>query len=143
MPFEPQFPSPFGAFFQGQFQAQVTDPHGQPAATIISMKDDWHLQVTWQVTGALVPSIGGKWQIRAYLESIGPGPEVMVANREVDITGANNYSETFFIGPNVPNIAGPYKLVTVLTSTNLLGLPAPFAAYDEGPLLQFFAGDSI
>ena len=143
MPFEPQFPSPFSTLFRGQIQTLITDPHGQPATTIISMQDDWHLQVNWQVQGTLVPSIGDKWHIRAYVESIGPGPEVQVASRDIVMTGATNYSETFFIGPNVPNQAGPYKLVVVLTSTNLLNMPAPFAAYDEGPVLQFYSAESV
>lgn len=143
MPFEPDFPSPFQAFFHGHLQCAVIDAHGQPANTIISMQDDWHMRVEWQVHGMLVGSIGGTWQIRAYLESIGPGNEVVLVNRNVPMTGQNNYSETFIIGPNVPNVEGPYKIVVVLTSTNLLGLPAPFAAYEEVPMLQFFPGPSL
>jgi hypothetical protein len=33
--------------------------------------------------------------------------------------------------------------VTVLTATNLLNTPAPFAGYVEGPILQFFEGPSL
>ena len=143
MPFEPSLPGPYDVLFHGHMQAQVTDPHGTPAPTIISLTDDWHLQVSWQVHGAFVASIGGKWQIRAYLESVGPGPEVLVASRDVAMTGATNYNEIFFIGPNVPTQAGPYQLVTVLTSLNLLGTPAPFAAYEMGPILQFYQGPSL
>lgn len=139
MPFEPQIPN----YLSGTFNTKVTDPHGVDAGTIISMTDDWHLQVSWKVQGTLVPLVCGKWHIRAYLESIGPGPEVLVANRTIDMSGNSDYSETFFIGPNVPNREGPYKLVTVMTSTNKFGKPAPFAAYDEGPILQFFQADTI
>jgi hypothetical protein len=59
------------------------------------------------------------------------------------MTGASNYSELFFIGPNVPSQPGPYQLVTVLTSLNMLGTPAPFAAYETGPVLQFYQGPSL
>jgi hypothetical protein len=143
MPFEPSFPGPYQYLFHGHMQAQVTDPHGTPAPTIISLTDDWHLQVNWQVHGLFVPSICGTWQIRAYLESIGPGPELLVANRDVAMTGANTYSQLFFIGPNIPSDPGPYKLVTVITSLNALGTPAPFAGYDEGQVLQFYEGPSL
>lgn len=143
MPFEPELPGPYQYLFHGHVQTQVTDPHGTPAATIISMTDDWHLQVNWQVHGLFVPSICGTWQVRAYLESIGPGPELLVASRDISMNGQNDYSHVFLIGPNVPNRPGPYKLVTVLTSLNALGRPAPFAGYDEGPILQFYEGPSL
>ena len=143
MPFEPQLPGPYQALFHGHIQTQVTDPHGTPASTIISMQDDWHLQVNWQVHGMFVPSVSGTWKVRAYLESIGPGPELLVADRDIAMTGGSSYSETFFIGPNVPNEAGPYKLVTVITAENMAGGPAPFAAYDEGGILQFHEGPSL
>ena len=143
MPFEPQFPDAFSGYFHGDIQTQVSDPHGIAPTTIISMQDDWHLKVDWQVNGSLVPSICGKWHVRAYLESMGPGPEILVANRDIEFTGNSDYSETFFIGPNVPNVEGAYKLVTVITSTNKLGLPSPFAAYDEGPILQFYPAQNV
>jgi hypothetical protein len=143
MPFEPSLPGPYQFLFHGHIQTAVTDPHGTPVPTIISLTDDWHLTVNWEVHGLFVPSVGGKWIVRAYLESIGPGPEPMVAQAEIPMTGGTNYTKTFFIGPNVPSEAGPYKLVTVITSLNLLGTPAPFAAYDEGPILQFYQGQAL
>lgn len=143
MPFEPELPAPFSSFFSGTINTAVIDTFGNPASTIISMQDSWTLQVVWNLSGTLVPSIGGKWQVRAYLESLGPGPEMLIANRTVNMDGSLNYAENFVIGPGEPNTAGAYKLVTVLTSTNLLGAPAPFAAYDEGGILQFFEGHSI
>lgn len=143
MPFEPQLPGPWQHLFSGQMQIGVTDPNGTPASTIISLTDSWNLQVSWQVTGLFVPSIGGKWLVRAFVESIGPGPELLVASADIPMTGLNNYSRVFNIGPSVPGQAGPYKLVVVITSTNLLGTPSPFAGYAEGPILQFYSGPSL
>lgn len=143
MPFEPQLPGPYQHLFHGHIQTQVTDPDGTPASTIISMTDRWSLTVRWQVHGLFVPSIGGKWRIRAYLESIGPGPELEVARADVAMTGGSDYTETFRIGPYMPDKPGPYRLVTVITSVNLMDTPAPFAGYDEGPILQFFEGPSL
>lgn len=143
MPFEPQLPGPYQHLFHGHIQTQVTDPEGTPASTIISMTDRWSLTVRWQVHGLFVPSIGGKWRIRAYLESIGPGPELEVARADVAMTGGSDYTETFRIGPYMPDKPGPYRLVTVITSVNLMDTPAPFAGYDEGAILQFFEGSSL
>ena len=143
MPFEPQFPDEFSNLFHGHIQAQATDPHGVPNSSIISMEQDWHLSVNWQVHGALVPAIGGTWHLRAYVESIGPGPEMEVASADIALDGGNNYSRTFAIGPNVPGRAGAYKLVSVLTYTDILGNPGLFAAYDEAGILQFYEGRRV
>lgn len=143
MQFEPQLPGPYQYLFHGHLQTQVSDPEGTPSSTIISLTDRWNLTVSWQVHGLFVPSIGGKWQIRAYLESIGPGPELEVVNEDVIMTGGSDYSETYRIGPRIPDRPGPYRLVTVITALNLLGTPAPFAGYDEGPILQFYEGPSL
>ena len=143
MPFEPQFPDEFSHLFHGHIQSQMTDPHGVPASSIVSLDQDWHLQVNWQVHGALVPAIGGTWHLRAYLESIGPGPEMQVASVDVPLNGGTNYTQTFFIGPGVPGQAGAYKLVTVLTYSDILGNPGLFAGYDETGLIQFYEGPRV
>lgn len=143
MVFEPQFPGPYQYLFHGHMQAKVSDPNGTPASTIISMTDAWKLDVSWQVHGLFVPSICGKWKITAFLESIGPGPEPILFERVVQMTGKNEYSETFLIGPGQPTEPGPYKLVVVLTSLTPAGKPAPFAGNVELPLLQFYEGPSL
>ena len=143
MAFEPTFPQAWSHIFNGAIDTHVVDANGIPDTTIISMTDQWTLNVEWQVNGLLVGAIGGTWHIRCYLESIGPGAEFEVASRDVTLTGSNNYSESFTIGPNVPATPGMYKLVTVLTYTNLLNQPGLFAGYDEFGMLQFYLGPSL
>ena len=143
MPFEPQLPGPYQYLFHGHIQTQVSDPQGTPAATVISMTDEWHLEVTWQLHGIFVPLLCGIWHVRAYLESIGPGPELIIADEQTPMTGANNYRLLLRIPPNRPSEEGPYKLVTVITAKNQQGNPAPFAGFDEGPVLAFYSGASL
>jgi hypothetical protein len=143
MPFEPRFPDQYSNLFHGDMKTTVTDPHGIPDSTIISRADDWHLQVDWNVNGALVGAIAGTWHVRCYLESMGPGPEVLVASADVALNGGNNYSRTFIIPVGTPPQAGAYKLVTVITFTNVLGNPGLFAGYDEFGLLQFYDGPAL
>lgn len=143
MVFEPEFPGPYQYLFHGHIQANICDPNGTPASSIISMTDAWRLEVNWQVHGVFVPSICGKWKVTAYLESLGPGPEPIIAERTIQMTGENNYSETFWIGPGLPSEPGPYKLVVTLTSLTPKGKPAPFAGYVELPILQFYEGPSL
>lgn len=146
MPFEPQLPSAWQHLFHGHIEVNVSDPEGVPASTIISMQDTWNLLVRWQVHGLLVPSIGGTWHVRAYLESIGPGPEALIAKLDLPMTGQTDYSHTFHISPidpAYPKQEGPYQLVVVITSSNLLGQPAPFAGYEEAGIIQLFPGPSL
>jgi hypothetical protein len=150
MPFEPSFPGPLQNLFHGHIQAEITDPHGSPPSTIISLTDDFHINVTWQVHGQLVPCICGKWQVRVYVESIGPGPELIIGTRDVAMTGDINYAETIIIVPgtafpptNEALVAGVYKVVVIVTSTNLKGQPSPFAGYVELPLIHLFKGANV
>lgn len=142
MAFEPTFPEAWSHVFNGAIDTHVVDGNGIPDTTIISLTDSWTLRVDWQVNGLLVGSIAGTWHLRCYLESIGPGAEFEVASRNVTLTGGNNYSESFTIAPNVA-APGLYKLVSVLTYTNILGQPGLFAGYDEFGMLQFYPGPSL
>lgn len=148
--FEPTFPGQFATYFRGDIHTVISDPDGVPASNIISLRDHFTLEVSWDMIGTMVGSIGGIWHVRAYLESIGPGPEMLIASRDVKMTGQPHYHEAFNIDPDNlpdPNIKkiseGMYKLGIVLTSTNLLGKPAPFAGYEEGNILQFFESESV
>lgn len=150
MPFEPQFPSQYLHLFHGHIQLKVTDPTGQLPSTIISLQDPWKLEVSWQLHGMLVGNMGGTWHVRAYVESIGPGPEILIAKWDGPITGQNQYNIPFIIQPAALQPPPPdrieegaYKLVVVVTSTNLQGGPSPFAGYEEGPVIQFFKGASM
>lgn len=150
MPFEPQLPSPYQYLFHGHIHTEVKDPHGTEPQVILSLTDEWMLVVEWQVHGLFVPSIGGKWLVDAYLESIGPADfEDLVVHREVTMTGGTDYRLEMRIPARTPIpggksiTPGAYKLVTVITALNLFGRPAPFAGYEEGPILQFFEGPSL
>lgn len=145
--FEPEFPSPLAWLFHGEIYTEVTDPHGQPASTIIAMEDDFHLKVTWQLHGKLVPAMSGQWHVNIFLESIGSGTEVNIRLNSYSM-GLDSYTMVYPIDPmkHYLNLTpGPYKLVTVLTSTDNRNpsKPLPFAAYVESPMLQFYRGESV
>jgi hypothetical protein len=139
--------------FHGHMETVVsTDPHGRTPTTVISLQDDWHLQVDWEFHGTMIRAgmLGGRWHVQAVLESIGPGSDRIIADRFVDIqTGGaaiplgRKYSETFIIGPNVPKEPGVYWLATIITSVGVNGVPGPFAGYYESPTLMFHSGESL
>ncbi len=142
MAFEPTFPEAWSHVFNGAIDTHVVDANGIPDTTIISLTDSWTLRVDWQVNGLLVGAIAGTWHLRCYLETIGPGVDFEVASRDVALNGGNNYSESFTIAPNV-TAPGLYKLVSVLTYSNILNQPGLFAGYDEFGMLQFYPGPSL
>jgi hypothetical protein len=131
----------------GHLTSVVSDPHGVSPTTVINLNHDWHLTVDWQLHGPAVPMIAGNWRVQAYLESMGPGPEIPVVSDTVSIASGGtadpfglSYHRDYIIGPNTPAEEGVYKLVTVITSESPSGTPGPFAAFEEGPLLQFYRG---
>jgi len=92
--------------------------------------------------GAPATLLGGEWQLAAYVESIGPGPEQQVGPTvTIPLTGATNYSADITVAagtlPNnpAPPTSGVYKTVTVLTHTNF-GAVTDVVGIVEGPVLR-------
>ncbi len=140
MPFEPDIPG----YMSGGIRTTVQDPAGlQPHTHIIRLSDAWAIRVQWDISGGGVSGLAptALWHVRAYLESIGPGNEFEVATLDEPLGAAapsHSYDKVLAVPAAHPLLAaGPYKLVTVITITNG-GVPVQIAAYDEGPVLQFY-----
>jgi len=140
MPFEPQNIPP--GFFNGSITASaVLDPAGLQPTTIIRTTDTWHVSISWVIAGIVADALAGTWQVRAFLESMGPGFEGQVGatlniNLAVDPSTPRNYTALITVPPGTP--AGPYKLVTTVTYLTPANQPGFMAGYEEGPILQFF-----
>jgi hypothetical protein len=137
MAFEPNV----APFITGNMATPHVHDPGLNPVSIIRTSDAWQVHVTWDTSGLFVPLVNpaASWNISAYLESIGPGPEAVIATGTEPFgppANAHNYSKVLNIAAGaVP--AGPYKLVVVITLTSA-GVPMPIAAFSEGPLLTFF-----
>jgi hypothetical protein len=138
--FEPQM----APFLSGSCGTQVTDPTGlNPSPNIIQIADAWAVRVQWSVAGNFVVLMnpGALWRVRVMLESIGPGLEAQVATATVPVGApalSHSYNQVLSIAANFPGLVpGAYKLTTVITIENG-GLPGEIAAFDEGPVLQFY-----
>jgi len=140
MPCEPQNIPP--GFFNGSITASaVLDPAGLQPTTIIRTTDTWHVSISWVIAGIVADALAGTWQVRAFLESMGPGFEGQVGatlniNLAVDPSTPRNYTALITVPPGTP--AGPYKLVTTVTYLTPANQPGFMAGYEEGPILQFF-----
>jgi hypothetical protein len=124
----------------GTFTATVVDNNGAPS-TVLEADTDFTVETAWTIDALSAALLGGEWEVSAYVESIGPGPEQLVGTTTVALTGATSYNAVVTVpGGTLPNDPGPpnsgvYKLVTVLTHRNFTKI-TNIAALVEGPVLR-------
>jgi hypothetical protein len=148
MPFESQFNQYSATLSAITIQGLGAEP---PApTTIIRTTDAWEIQVELSAAGILVPALGGTWHVTAYLESMGPGPDLDLPNvfldtDEIDVplNGGANYTFTISVPAGAVPVrpearSSAYKLVVVVSYTDLLNNPSRMAGFVEGSMLQFY-----
>lgn len=140
MPFEPQLLPAIA----GEVDAFVVVDPGFNPSTIIRRNQSCRIRTNWHIRGLLALGLGGSWTVRAFLESMGPGAEVQAGTQVVQLSSGTvvppdrkNYESEIVVPANTV-AAGVYKLVVAITYTEPGGTPGPMAAYQEGPILQFF-----
>lgn len=129
-----------------QIGALVTEVGGVDPTTIIRVDQDWKIHVYWTVKGNLTELVCGKWCVNAFLESMGPGPEINLhpADLKIDLQpapGANDYYAMLLIqagAVKADDCSTPFKLVVTVTYMTPKGQPGPAAGFVEGPILQFY-----
>lgn len=117
---------------------------------VLNRDDSFQVRVDWEITGALRPlwlsALGGKWNVQLYAESLGGGPEILLAsNNDKDAdSGVANYSVTLDVpagalaeGDPGSNVSGIYKLVVSVFLDSTLGAPGfDMTGFNEGPIIQ-------
>ena len=133
-----QFPN---ALFEGDVNATVLDNDGAPS-TVLEAGKQFTIRVNWTVSPLAARLLGGEWQLAAYVESIGPGPERQVGRTvTVPLTGGTTYRADLRVDANTlpnnpaPPTSGVYKVATVLTHRNF-GVITDVAGLVEGPVLR-------
>jgi hypothetical protein len=111
---------------------------------VLDTGESFSIQIDWAISGGSAPLLAGTWTVRAFAESVGPGPEVLLGTASVALAGPLSFSATIPIpapagnqlpsGP--PPISGVYKIVTVITHTNAFGAATEMAGFEEGPVIQ-------
>jgi hypothetical protein len=137
--FEPNVP----AILSGTIDTQVHDTNLQPL-NIVRLSDPWHVHVQWSMTGSIVPLVNGTWHVRVFAEAIGVGASLLAASLDVAVNDeplsglSRSYNRRIVVPANLPGLAeGLYRITTVITIDNG-GARGMIAAFDEGPILQFF-----
>ena len=129
---------------------RVLDP-GLAPETIIDTGDTFTIEVKWSVEEPGAAVLGGRWLVRAYAESIGPGQEEQLGQtRRVNVANfvpipGNPASRGYEANVDVPagtldaenaTSSGVYKLAVIVTHENPNGSPTELAGFSDGPIIQ-------
>jgi hypothetical protein len=133
----------------------VIDPAGtfppfEVGNHVLNRNDPFKVNVAWEITGLLRPlwlaALGGNWNVQLFAESIGGGPEILLAsdNTVAADPTIGNYSVTLDIAANSldegdpgSNTSGIYKLVVSVFLNSDLGVPGfDMTGFNEGPIVQ-------
>jgi hypothetical protein len=133
------FEAPLGTF-TGTGQANIVDPGIHPM-TIIDVTAAWSVQVEWTLAGSFpVAWLLGDWHLQAFLERIGPDPDLIVNAVPLVVPfSGDTYSVNIPQDGMLPVLPGLYRLAVSITYKDVGGDPKPTAAFQDGPTLQFFA----
>ena len=128
----------------------VTFPGFEVGNHVLNRNDPFQVNVAWEINGLLRPlwlaALGGNWNVQLFAESIGGGPEILLAsdNTVAADPAVANYSATLNVPPNAldegdpgSNVSGIYKLVVSVFLDSTLGSPGfDMTGFNEGPIIQ-------
>ena len=114
----------------------LPDPDGTPNR-VLDRNLGFRIHAQWTVTGGVSTTIGGTWRVRAFAESMGPGPEYDLGSVDTAVVpqDPHTYISHILVPGNTMDV-GVYKLVIVITHTNSLGVATEMTGFAEGPLFQ-------
>ena len=133
----------------------VLDPAGtfppfEVGNHVLNRDDSFKVNVKWSITGLLRPlwlaALGGNWNVQVFAESIGGGPEILLARDDsvaADPT-IGDYAAELTVPANAleegdpgSNVSGIYKLVVSVFLNSNLGAPGfDMTGFNEGPIIQ-------
>jgi len=121
---------------------QVFDSGPNPN-TVIRRSEPWSVRLDWSIAGGIAPALGGDWEVKVLLESMGGGFEGQIASTTVALASVapafnRAYTTTLNIAGGVVPTDGVYKLVVAILHRNL-GVPTRMAGFEEGPFVEFYS----
>lgn len=118
--------------------------------SVLDPSKPFQIVVRWKLVGALVPlwlaALGGNWNVQVYAESMGGGPEILLAssNNIPAVPTQLDYEATLDVAAGIlpegnpgSNVSGIYKLMASVFLNS--DLPAPgfdIVGFSEGPYIQ-------
>ncbi|MBX3061545.1 MAG: hypothetical protein U0528_04095 [Anaerolineae bacterium] len=147
IPIETNLTSYTGSLDAYTFEASTPGPQYPPSNTIRT-DQDWGVTVKWKMSGALTAWLNANFQIRVFLERMGPGadialPMVTVNTLSTPLLGFpasphREYAENVNVAAGAIG-EGVYRVVVVLhLFDNGLGNPTPIAGFVDCGLIYVF-----
>jgi hypothetical protein len=145
---DPNFP---GIFFGEVTAVTVTDPPtytGQAGNRVLEPDRPFTISVEWFIDGPFAPivkaAMAPNWTLRIFVESQGPGPEVVLVNIPVPVNSGvdagtrTTWTYTQVLTPPHLQDGTLNKLIVVVRDT----LPGPLdlAGFGEGPIVLMESG---
>jgi hypothetical protein len=139
--------------YQSNITHFIHDNTGKAPTDVMQAGAPFAIHVTWDVPAELVPFIGTSdvFRLRAYSESIGPGPEIQVGPTVLapGVVGQTRYDQHINVAAGtLPGegqafggdiVSGCYKIVVVMQHLNG-GVPTTTSGCsDDQPLVMFKA----
>lgn len=141
--------------FQGHFtKVNVIDPAapGHTPNLVLDPSKPYEIEVEWALDGTDVPlyisALDDKWNIQVFAESMGPGPELKIAEDNSLAKGAPGVNVTYSKTVTIPagvlqegnpgqDVSGVYKLTVAVFLNSSLGAPGfDIAGFAEGPIIR-------
>ena len=96
----------------GTFNATLIDNNGSPS-TVLEAAAPFTIQCAWTISPLAAQLLGGQWQVAAYVESMGPGPEQEVGPTvTIALNGGTNYSANIVVPANtLPDDPSSFTIV--------------------------------
>lgn len=149
-----------GPLFKGEFESMdVIDPAlpGHVRNLVLDPRRPYRIRLSWKIFGTDVPlylaALSDRWQVAAYAESMGPGPERRIAVETVPVASgvdstdpSEPFGKIWTHALTVPAGAlpedngaatGVYKIVATVFLDSTIGEPGfDIAGFAEGPLVR-------
>ncbi len=123
-------------------EVRIWDYDNNTAAEILHLNLRWGVEFHWIVKGPVVPFLGGHFDLEVNSESLGTGPEYVLATKVVPVTaGVFTAPDTVEYDVRIPILVTPpregvYAISTHLHFTGTFG--GKTAAFVESKEVQFF-----
>lgn len=154
VPFDPANPTALSIEGDVRVTAVTDHPAIGTSNLVVNPNEHFHIRVEWEVVGNASPIwlaalSSSRWDVTAYVESMGPGDEKFAAKSPPIAVGdpsglTHNYSADLVVpagtlkesNPGDPTQSGLYKIVVTVFLNSPHGLPGyDMMGYAEGPIV--------
>lgn len=132
---------PAGSGLSGSVAMRVLDNSGGEVR-VLDLNEPWRIRTRIDWTDDFNLLVNTAFQVHAFVESMGPGPEEFLGSATVQVTGTGTYTVDIDVPANQPQLNGPpaisslYKVAVVVEHRNNAGSETVIAGFAEAPAVH-------